>query len=246
MMTLVILFVLGMVTSFVSTHTGGGALIAIPAMISLGLDPKSAVAAARLAGLSSMLAGIRQFHKSGKIDYAMAFKAALFTSTGCVVGALSLFEMPSGWVERIIALLIIVLVILHFLPIHKEAPVTPSRRRKWIGNALFFLAGMIGGFAGGQAIILTYTFMLVFGKTMTESIGTRKIAGIAIGVVALLIYGFGGLVDLRPSIAAASGSFIGSHFGTAYGLRKGDKFLARVFSVVAVLLALKLLYSQFI
>ncbi len=236
------LFLIAVCSSFITTMTGGGALVVIPIMIALGIDPKSAVAIARVGGLSSMCAGIGQFHRTGNIDYSIAFKSAIIASSGAAVGAIFLFQLPSIWVERSIGLVIILLTLTSLLQLKKPPISTPPTRLKIIlGYILFFFAGFIGGFSGGHAILMTYIFLLFFQKSMIESIGTRKIAGLAIAIVSLVVYGVGDIITIWPALAYGSGAWIGSYFGTTYGLKKADRWMRYVVSAVSTLLSVRLL-----
>ncbi|MBN2975968.1 TSUP family transporter [Pseudomonas lactucae] len=109
------LVILGIVTGFVGTNTGGSVFLTVPVMIGLGIAPQSAVATARLASLGTMLAGLRHFHQYGKIDYAAAFPAALLGLLGALAGASLLIEIDPLLLHKIIGALTLLLVLLSLI-----------------------------------------------------------------------------------------------------------------------------------
>lgn len=241
------LFALGLVTGFIGTNTGGSALITIPVMVLLGISPQSAIASARVASLGTMLAGLRQFHQKGKVDYLLAFPAAILGSVGAIAGAVLMVSVSEHILQQGIGILTLVLCSFSLLfrrRVKADLDKKPLLLEKVAGYLLFLLAGMLGGFFGGQAIIATYIFTLFFHKTMSESIGTRKVSGLAISVAAIFIYGWHGSIHWLFALSLISGTLIGSTFGSRYGLKKGDKWMESLFTVVVVLLALTLIITQ--
>ena len=236
------LFFLGLVTSFIGTNTGGASLITIPAMIALGIPPNAAIATARTTSVGTVFAGLRQYHKKGKVDYGTAWPAAILSVIGAGLGALFMTHVPVSSLNKIIGGLTLTLLILSYAlkQVHNpDAP--PSSGKKYFGYSLFLFTSMLGGFYGGQGIITTYIFMIFFNKTITESAGTRKINALATAVAAALIYGFHDLINWRALIALACGTILGATLGARYALKKGDAWLDKIFTVVTVLLAIKLL-----
>lgn len=242
------LLVLGLVTGFIGTNTGGSALITVPIMLLFGLPPQAAIASGRIASIGTMTAGLWHFHKHGKVDYKIAFPAALFGIAGAAIGALWMISISAITLERIIGILTLVLFAIAIISKKKRKiniqATSPSRLRKFTGYLLLFFAGMLGGFFGGSAIIATYVFLICFHKTMSESVGTRKVSGLAIVVTAVFIYGWQGSINWYSALPLITGTLIGSSLGSAYGLKKGDQWLDRVFTIMVVLLSLRLILAS--
>ncbi|MDF2690590.1 MAG: putative rane protein [Gammaproteobacteria bacterium] len=242
--TSISLFFLGLLTSFISTNTGGGSLITIPAMIAMGLPSASAIASARMSAIGSTLAGLRQFHKNGKVDYRVAWPSAILSIIGAGTGALVLVHVPEAILIRLVGILtLILLLVSYFLKNHLKLGPEPSRAKKLIGYSLFLFTSMLGGFFGGQGILTTYIFVIFFHKTISESAGTRKVNGLATAIAAALVYGFHGLINWWAVMALMAGTMLGSTLGAAYALKRGDAWLEKLFNIVAVMLAIKLLFT---
>jgi uncharacterized membrane protein YfcA len=100
----------GLITGLCNGLFGaGGGMIAVPAMVNfLGLDEHDAHATAiavilPLAVISSII-----YHKNGYLDLDKAWKVATGGVLGGFTGAFLLHHIPSGWLQRIFALFMII------------------------------------------------------------------------------------------------------------------------------------------
>lgn len=236
------LVILGVITGFVGTNTGGSVFLTVPVMIWLGLSPQSSVATARLASVGTMIAGLRQFHNKGKVDYGLAVPAAVLGLVGALTGASWLLQVEAALLHKVIGLLTLLLVALSLIKKPRMPDTTPSRLRRFLGYILFIPIGMIGGLFGGQAKLSTYLYILFFGKTISESVGTRKVGGVVLSIGSLMIFGISGIVNWRYGGCLIAGTLFGATAGSKYALKKGDEWMESVFNIVVVGLALKMLF----
>lgn len=239
--TTLFLFALGILTGFIGTNTGGSAFLTVPLMIWLGIAPQSAIASARVASVGTMVAGLRQFHRQGKVDYKLAAPAAILGLIGSVCGAAILLKVNASILHKIIGALTLAMVILSLVKRPKPSRQPISKWRAALGYGLFTVIGMVGGFFGGQAKLATYVFILVFNKSVSESVGTRKISGLVISLGSLAVYGFSEIIDWRFGLSLVAGTLIGSSAGARYALKKGDEWMEKLLNVIVVALALRLL-----
>lgn len=237
------LVILGIVTGFVGTNTGGSVFFTVPVMIGLGIAPQSAVATARLASLGTMLAGLRHFHKHGKIDYAAAFPAALLGLLGALAGASLLIEIDPLLLHKIIGALTLLLVALSLIKKPLAGESHPSWIRRLAGYLLFIPVGAVGGLFGGQAKLSTYIYIIFFRKTISESIGTRKVGGLVLSIGSLMVFGINGIINWQYGGCLLAGTVLGANAGARFALSKGDEWMEWVFNIVVIGLALKLLFE---
>src|SRR3990167_2529647 len=236
------LFLLGFAVSFVGTNTGGGSLVSIPAMIAMGLPPTIAIASARISSIGSLIAGLRAFHKHKKVDVKTALPAALISIVGASIGAVIMAHFPTVWLMRNAGILTIALLgIAYFFRKYHYHLKQLSPSKKIIGYCLFLFTSLIGGFFGGQGILTTIIYVLFFNKTMSESAGTRKINSLIGNLGPCIIYLFYHFVDWPVVFALMFGTMLGSTAGAHYGIKKGDVWLEKLFILVSILLAVRLL-----
>lgn len=66
---LLILILFGFLAAFIDSVVGGGGLIALPALLFLGLNPTTAIATSKLASTIGLSTSTISFYRSGKIDF---------------------------------------------------------------------------------------------------------------------------------------------------------------------------------
>ncbi|MFT4266728.1 MAG: sulfite exporter TauE/SafE family protein [Xenophilus sp.] len=238
----IFLFLLGLVTGFIGTNTGGSAFLTVPVMIWLGISPLSSIASARVASVGTMLAGLREFHRQGKIDYKLAAPAAFFGLLGSILGASLLLKIDSSILHKVIGAITLLMIVLSLIKRPLPSGDSISRKRKIFGYFSFVGIGALGGFFGGQAKLATYVFILVFNKTVSESVGTRKISGLFISLASLVVYGVGNIINWHFGLSLVVGTLIGSTLGARYALKKGDAWMERLLNGVVVVLALRMIF----
>ncbi|CAD5199893.1 sulfite exporter TauE/SafE family protein [Pseudomonas sp. FEN] len=236
------LVLLGLVTGFVGTNTGGSVFLTVPVMIWLGIPPQSSIATARLASLGTMVAGLRQFHNQGKVDYIVAIPAAVLGLLGALAGASLLLQIDALLLHRVIGVLTLLLVALSLVKKPRTSDKAPSRISRFFGYILFIPIGMIGGLFGGQAKLSTYLYILFFKKSISESVGTRKVGGLVLSVGSLMIFGLSGIINWQYGACLIIGTLLGANAGAKFALKKGDDWMEAVFNVVVVVLALRMLF----
>lgn len=235
-------FILGAALGFIGTTTGGSALILIPVMVSMGLPIQSAVAQARFATLGSMVSGMRLYHKEKKVDYSLAFFSSIFGISGAVLGSLTMVDLPEKQLKFLIGSITIFCAFLNLLRRREYKPLELTLSKRLIGYALFFVVGYVGGIFGAQAILATYVLLFFFNKSMTESIGTRKVVGVLISIASLLVYGMNDLIDWSQSLPLLAGTLVGGTFGSAYALKKGDVWAENLFNLAIIILGIILIF----
>jgi hypothetical protein len=101
---------------------------------------------------------------------------------------------------------------------------------------------MIGGLFGGQAKLSTYLFIIFFRKTISESVGTRKVGGLVLSVGSLIIFGVSGIINWQYGFCLVIGTLLGANAGAKFALKKGDQWMESVFNIVVIALALRMLF----
>ena len=81
----------------------------------------------------------------------------------------------------------------------------------------------------------------LFGFTQLEANATRRIPGILIALVSLMIFISYSLVDYKNGFAMLVGTYLGSSIGTKIAIKQGDVFVKWVLTGIIILLSLKLL-----
>jgi uncharacterized membrane protein YfcA len=108
---------------------------------------------------------------------------------------------------------------------------------------MFVLAVYGGFFSGGYVTMLTAVFVLLFGLTFVQAIATTKVLNIFSSLVATVVFAWHGLVDYKLGVILGLTMFAGALVGGQLALRVPSVWLRRIFILVVVGLAAKLLLT---
>ncbi len=110
-----------------------------------------------------------------------------------------------------------------------------------IGLAAGFLGGMVG--IGGGVIIVP-ALVLLFGLSQHNAQGiSLAMMLFPVGLFGVLNYYKKGYVDFKYAGLIAIGFLIGSYLGSKFSLTLPQELVKKIFAVVMILLALKMLFS---
>ena len=237
-----LLLLLGMGVSFISTSTGGGALISIPVLVVFGFQPITAIATVKLGHFGTTIAGLYRFHQSKVVKYRLAIPAMIIASISALLGAHFLLTIPEFWLPKIMGGLILMVLLLMGIYDLGILSYTPHKNLPTIGFISFSLVGFCGGIFGAAAIFATFILLTCFGLTYTEAAGTRKLVGLCVTIVSLLVYAAHHLINYKYGIFLFCGSLIGSYLGAGFAVRKGNQWIRITFFIISFFLAIKLLF----
>lgn len=243
---LIAVFAVGIIASFIGTNVGGGGLISVPALIFLGLPPQMAIATNKVGSFGMTGAGLIRFHKGKKVNYKIGFPIAALAIIGAYFGANTLLTIPNVILEKLVGVVILAILTLVLLNNNlgiKRVIKEYSLLRTSLGYLAFLFIGFWGAFfGGGFAIFSTYVLITVFGLTFLESAGTTKPLGVGIAIMSIIIFGLGGAINWIYGVLLLIGMTTGSYLGAGYGIKKGNMWVKRLFVVIVVVSAIKLLF----
>ena len=111
-----------------------------------------------------------------------------------------------------------------------------------IGLVAGVLSGMIG--VGGGIIVIP-ALVLILGFNQQTAQGTTLAMMVPpIGLLAAFVYYKEGFVDVKAAVIICIGFIAGSYFGAKYAISIPDIFLKKIFSVILLLIAIKMFFSK--
>jgi uncharacterized membrane protein YfcA len=242
---LVITFVVGVIACSYATLSGGRGLLTIPTLILLGLPPHTAIGTDRLGGIGMNIAGWYEFHQKGMVNYKIGLTIVVPALMGSILGANLVLQINETVLRRVVAsitILAMALIILRPKIGIERVKSTTNTRDYVFGAILSFFTFVYHGFYGvGAGSLLAYVLVLLFGQTFLESAATRKIANLMATVMGSTVFVLEGVVSYPLGIALFSGCFVGSYIGAHYSDKIGNVWIRRLFLVIVLIMAIKLL-----
>ena len=243
----IILLGTGVVAGFVDTVAGGGGLITLPVLLSLGLSPQDALGTNKFQ--SSFGSGSATFYyaRAGVVDLQECWWGILFTLIGTSLGALTVLRIEPAFLRQLIPVLLAGIAI--YLMAMPKVGFEEMQPR--MGARTFYLLfglglGFYDGFFGpGTGSFWVLAFMLFLGFNMTKATGYTKAMNFTSNFFSLIVFIIGRRVHYDYGVVMAAGQLIGARFGARAVIQRGTHFIRPVFLAVVLALTLKLLYEGY-
>lgn len=239
------IFIAAIIATAVSAMSGGGSsIIAVPVFLSMGIPLPMAVAMQSISGAFWVLPSAYNYLKGRRIDWTFLFLFAGIGTIGSYFGALAITSINQRLLTIIVGILILFLV--GFMSYQrnmglKEKPVRSKLRGK-MAYILSFPMGFYEGFFGsGNGIFFTLVTSYTRGFDFIDALGYYYAVAFPWVVVGALVLISKGYFNLSLMIPAVLGSLIGGYIGSKYARLKGNKFIKIAFTIIGIILGLKLL-----
>ena len=239
---LAILFFGGLLAGFVDSIAGGGGLISLPVLLSVGLPPPLALGTNKFQGSFGTLSASYNYIRKGKADLKKSWVGILFTLLGAGMGAALIQRLDPGFLKNLMPILLIVVFI--YTLFNKQLGY--KRRDARMAQQWFFILfglglGFYDGFFGpGTGSFWMAALLVLLGYDMTEAAGTTRIMNFTSNIVALCIFIMGHNVLYRAGICMAVGQVIGARIGSGMAIRNGARFIRPLFLAVVFLTIVRL------
>ena len=233
----------GLLAGFVDAIAGGGGMIALPALLSVGLPPVAALATNKLQGSIGTAMAAFTYWRRGFIDLPALVPAIALTFAGSFLGALVVKQIDTSLLNLAVPIALIGIA-LYFLfapnlsDVDKVARLPFARFVPLLGFAIGFYDGLFGP---GTGSFFTIGFVLLFGLGLTRASGNTKVLNLVSNLAALGIFMVAGDVVWPAAIAMAIGQVLGGYIGARTGIRFGARVIRPLVVLVSIALAVRLL-----
>ncbi len=245
MTNILLLFGGGFCAGFVDSIAGGGGLITLPLLLSLGLPSQTALGTNKLQGSFGTFSSSLNYIRKGKVRLQENYTGIIFTFIGAALGTWTIQQLEPAFLEYAIPVLLFGIFIYTLL-----SPKLGCKEQKAkLSLPLFFAVFGIGlgfydGFFGpGTGSFWMAALLVMGGFTMTKAAGTTRIMNFVSNIVALTLFALGGHILYSAGIVMAVGQLIGAYVGSNLAIRNGARIIRPIFLGVVFLTLLKLLYS---
>ncbi len=240
---LILVFLLGIVSSYLSNISGGGGyFILLPALLHLGIPPLPAIGTIKFGAIGMMFGSFVSAKNKNVIRRDYLKPLIIITAITSILGPQLAFA-PSDEAVKLISSIIIIITALASLASWRMAGNSRevTKRQKYLGYGLFFiLSTVFAGFGSGLGILVNYVLIGFLGMSAVETISTRRAVAI-VGIPIQLIFFIGhGEVNIPLGFALVLGCAIGGFLGLNTAIRKGNMFVKRAMALVAIILVISL------
>ena len=244
-----IMFFVALLAGYVDAVAGGGGMLTVPALLSIGLPPSQAIATNKLQGTVGSLSSTLYFLKKKLINLNELKFAILFTFIGGLLGSITIQIIHADFLLKLIPILLIIIAFYFLL-----APKVTSNnniKKPILSNFNFaliigLLIGFYDGFFGpGTGSFFAIAFVFLMKLDLVKATAKTKILNFTANLSALIMFILGGAIIWKIGLVMAIGQFIGAQIGAKMVVGKGTKFIRPMVIVVSLIMAFKLIVANF-
>lgn len=245
--TLLLLTLSALGAGFIDAIAGGGGLITLPVLLSVGLSPTQALATNKLQASFGSFSATCYFLRRGHIDLGSARWAIAMTFIGSAAGTLLVQRLNAELLQRLLPFLLMAFA-LYFLLSPKVGAQEGRRRvtpRRFACTAALGIGGYDGFFGPGTGSFFALAYVLLAGYNLTRATAHSKLLNFTSNLAALLFFCLGGQVVWLAGLCMAAGQFIGARLGSRLVLRQGSRIIRPLIVTMSLALSVKLLFTQY-
>lgn len=246
--TLALIASVAFIAGFIDAVAGGGGMLTVPTLLSLGLPPHLALGTNKLAAsFASSTAAFTYFRKR---LFKPRFWGRCFAATfvGAIMGTFLVDKISTAWLDKALPLIILVAAVYtiwHKTPDAQKSAVPVSdpnfhKKQTTQGLAIGFYDGLAGP---GTGAFWTVSSMALYRFNILLASGLAKAMNFTSNFTSLIAFAYLGHVNwmlgLTMGVCLMAGAFVGAHSAIKFG----TKFIRPVFVTMVSILAIKLAYQ---
>jgi len=244
MVLMATLFGFGFLAGFVDSIAGGGGLISLPVLLSVGLPPQMALGTNKLQGSFGAFSAAYNYMRWKRMAPRRWLPGVGATFIGALLGAWAIQQMDPSFLRHLIPLMLLVVLIYILLSPRLGFEARTATMSPIIFFVVFGLVlGFYDGFFGpGTGSFWTAALLAFLGLEMTQATGYTKVMNFTSNIVALGVFCIGGNVHLSMGFSMAVGQFLGARVGSGFAIRNGARFIRPFFLVVVLITLIRMVY----
>jgi uncharacterized membrane protein YfcA len=248
------LIVLLLATAFsagvVDAIAGGGGLLMLPALLSVGVPPHLALGTNKLVGTFGTYTASRVCIAKAVFQPRWWKAMAFSTLSGALLGTLTAWVINAAWLQKLLPL-IIVAAALYVLFVKAQVSentvvikqATPIGRGILLGNSLGFYDGFFGPGVGSFWMMAALSFYSV---DMRQAACLARFMNFLSNLVSLLTFIALGSVDFALGLGLGAALMLGAYVGVHSALKFGATLIKPVFILVVLATAGRLLWLEWV
>jgi len=246
-----LLISIGLLAGFIDAIVGGGGMLTVPALLSLGLPPHLTLGTNKLSAcFASGTAAYTYFKK--QLFTPHFWKESLYsTFIGALLGTIFVNYISTQWLEKFLPLIILFVALYSLFNRMKEVdgdalPEQNSRlklKQRLQGLLLGFYDGSTGPGTGAFWVISN---MRLYKLNILLSSGVAKSMNFTSNFTSLLAFIYFGQVNWLIGLTMGCCLMLGAYIGAHSAIHFGAKFIRPIFIFIVMIMALNLGYNAWL
>ncbi len=237
---------IAVLTGFIDAIAGGGGLVMMPALLFCGVSPLQALGTNKLQSMFGTGTALRNYARSGLVEWRPNRLAVALVFAGAVAGALVVQAIELKLLALIIpVLLTIAALYILFSPRMSDED---ARQRLSAGGyaPLGAAIGFYDGFFGpGTGTFFTTSLVAMRGHGLTKATAMTKLFNFTSNVASVIMFAIGGHMLWLLGACMAAGAMLGAWLGSRTALRFGARLIRPLLVVISLGMTARLLWGYF-
>ena len=245
---LVILFLTGLLAGFIDSIAGGGGLISLPVLLSVGISPQMALGTNKLQATFGVSTAAINFIRKGKVNLKECGLGVFTTLIGATIGSFIIQQLSPNFLGRLVPFLLLVVFV--YTVFSKDLGYL-EQKAKINTSVYYFLFGLFlgfydGFFGPGTGTFWTVSLLFFLGQNFTKAVGVAKVMNFTSNVVALCVFALSGNINIWAGVIMAVGQIIGARTGSNMAIEKGAGFIRPIFLLIVLITIVNLFYRNYL
>lgn len=230
------------IAGFIDAIAGGGGLITIPALLSVGVPPAAALATNKLQGSFGTAMATITFWRAGQIQVRPMLFTVACVFVGSALGTVLVRHVGAGFMAALIPPLLVAIA-LYFLLSPRVGDVAARARLSLpafsltIGVAVGFYDGFFGP---GTGSFFALGCVALLGMNMRQATANTKLLNFTSNVVSLGVFALGGQILWAVGLSMALAQVAGSYLGSKAAIRFGARLVRPLLVIVCLAMTIRL------
>ncbi|WP_394204025.1 sulfite exporter TauE/SafE family protein [Shewanella waksmanii] len=243
-----IIIAVGFFAGFIDAVAGGGGLLSIPALLSLGVPPHIALGTNKLAASFGSSMAALTYYRQHLFNPKFWYHATIATFIGAIVGTFAVYLINTQWLEKLLPILIIAIAFYtlfnpNAMGCKNCSPPTkaPKQSKQWLQG---FPLGFYDGFAGpGVGAFWTISSTSLHKLPILHSCGLARAMTLISNLTSLVVFIILGQVNIMIGLSMGLCMMLGSFVGARTAIKFGIPFIKPLFITVVVVMAANLAWG---
>lgn len=236
------LIAVAFVAGAIDALAGGGGLLTIPALLSVGVPPVAAIGTNKLQSTIGTGSAVIAFMRTGRIDLRLFALPALGAFIGSALGATAVQHIDAGFLSALVPVLLIAMGLYFLLAPPMSEADRHARVGRWGLTAICSGIGFYDGFFGpGTGSFLTTALVALGGLGLVKAIANTKLLNLTTNIAGLIAMVAGGHVLWAIGLGMAAANVLGNQLGAFIAIRFGGRGVRPLLVLMSLALSLNLL-----
>jgi hypothetical protein len=245
--TFIFLCLGGFLAAFVDSIAGGGGLISMPVLMMAGLPAHLALGTNKFGGAFGCFSSAYKYAKSGATNKELLKKLIPYTILGCILGVKCVLSIS----DEILNIMVFVMILTVTIYTYRSKTLGTedkfeelTKRNINLGKIMAFSLGFYDGFFGpGTGTFIAFALIKIYGFDFLHASANTKILNFTSNFIALLLFMVSGQILYKVAIFYALSMMIGGYIGAKVAIKKGSTLIRPIFLIMALGVAVKLIYQ---